>query len=508
MNLLDIIILGLLVLSLVGGMFGKLRKQLIHLIFVVISIPVSYFLAKWFATLDLFDKLIEKFDLTEIVETLNEASPQFASIFGGVKIMLSFFVIGIVLFLVFGLIAGFICSISKDKTTKKGILLLGLVPVVKTAIILAFIAIPVASCRVIAKDVYKATMDNSMSEEEKEELANSKFAIILESKALDLEEDVLETGKVPFLTYKVNEEVDGEEKEVSYYFYSDMKDIEVCMPAILKIKSMNFGSLSLDMNNAESFTNLLNLVEEILDEVDSTRSKLSEGGHLSKLFGDAIKYAFNKLPDKDSKFAFLKNGVKYLEGYDYYNANYKDKLPSVIVQSYIDSLNESMSLTKHINVSNFTFEELRQNVTKLPELVSLFNTTGNKTQEEVNNALTSSTIAKQVISGVLNDYYTDGSVNETELNYNDESYAIASALNYANSNDNSAIDAVSLVDALSKSDLLPALIDSYNKDGKGFEVKVDAVKKAALDAAIDLKVVDGSLTTQQANTYKALFVVE
>ena len=113
---------------------------------------------------------------------------------------------------------------------------------------------------------------------------------------------------------------------------------------------------------------------------------------------------------------------------------------------------------------------------------------------------------------MLDDYYTDDSVNESTLDYDKECDAITSALTYSVHADD---DAMRQVDALTEltnkicdSDLLPAVIYSYEQNGNPLRIQMDATQKAIIDGLLDTKLASADITLQQYNTYKAIFVTE
>nr|MCR5741992.1 hypothetical protein [Gammaproteobacteria bacterium] len=161
-----------------------------------------------------------------------------------------------------------------------------------------------------------------------------------------------------------------------------------------------------------------------------------------------------------------------------------------------------------VDVSSYNYEKLSSELVKMPELIKIFSSASNLSASEIKSALTSTDIAKQVVSGLLSDY-TDGSITEENLDYDKESSAIANALNYSNSSDDSLeLSAIpTLIDSLCESDLLPAILDFYSNNGSAVTIKVSLIKKTTIDGLFDTKVLNGELSQKVANTYKAMFTV-
>lgn len=510
MNIYDIVFIAIVALFLVIGLFSKFLKGLINLIAIGASIPVSYWISGVLMNTNLPQLLFEYIEKIEIVKTLIDASESLNAFLHGSMRTVVFYVVGIAGLLVFKIVALIIWSIFKNGKLgdAKGTLSLGLFRALSACIVLVFITAPIP---ILHTGIKEATVFMSEKYPDKPVTEKLKMAngYIESSFVVDLEIKALDSGKVPFLTYQVVKE--DETKECN--FYSDMEDIGTLIPSAMSLKDLISGfSSNINMNDAESITNLINKIGEALDEVDSTRSSLREDGSFKGIIGELVKYFIEQYPENKDSLAFLRNAKNYLAGYDYENASYKDKLPSVIIQSYIDSMESSNTFAKYIDVTQMTFDDLKNEVANLPELMKTFNNLSEVNAETLKNTLTSSLIAKQVVQGMLDDYYTDDSVNETDLSYDDECNAISTALHYSNDSEDDVIRQAEalgeLVNKLCESDLLPAVIYSYEVNGTPLRVSLDTAQKAIVDGLLDTKLASGDLTLQQYNTYKDIFVVE
>ena len=510
MNIYDIAFIAIVALFLVVGLFSKLLKGLINLIAIGASIPVSYWVSGILMNTSLPQTLFDFIEKIEIVKTLIDASESLNAFLHGSMRTVVFYVVGLLGLLVFKIVAAIIWAIFKNGKLgePKGMLSLGLFRALAACVALIFITSPIP---ILHTGIKEAT--TFMSEKYPDGKATQILQKVNEqvegSLVVKYEIQALDSGKVPFLTYEVVKE--DETKECN--FYSDMEDIGTLIPSAMSLKDLISGfNTSINLNDAESITNLINKIGEALDAVDSTRSSLKEDGSFKGIIGELVKYFIEVYPEDKDSLAFLRNAKNYLSGYDYENSAYKDKLPSVIIQSYIDSMEQSNSFAKYIDVTQFTFDDLKSEVANLPELMKTFNNLSEVNADTLKNTLTSSLLAKQVVQGMLDDYYTDDSVNETDLTYDDECEAISTALHYSNNADDDVIRQAealaTLVDKLCDSDLLPAVIYSYEANGTPLRVSVDATQKGIVDGLLDTKLASGDITLQQYNTYKAIFVIE
>ncbi|MCR5741453.1 MAG: hypothetical protein K6G38_03240, partial [Gammaproteobacteria bacterium] len=266
---------------------------------------------------------------------------------------------------------------------------------------------------------------------------------------------------------------------------------------------------SIDMKDSNSIQSLLDTIENLLKPIDDARADLSENSHIKSVIAEYIEYFVEGMPTEVESMSMFKYAKDYLADFNYETESYIDNIPSALVQSYIDSNESSNAFLKFVDVSSYNYEKLSSELFKMPNLIKIFGSASNLSASDVKSALTSTDIAKQVVSGLLSEYYTDGSITEATLDYDKESSAIASALNYSNSSDDSLeLSAIpTLIDSLCSSDLLPAILDFYSNNGSAVTIKVSLIKKTTIDGLFDTKVLDGELSQKVANTYKAMFTV-
>ena len=519
MNYVDIAIIVLLVLAFFFGFIGKLSHKITHLVMLALSLALAFILGTVLADSGLAEKIISWLKLESYIEMLKEASPQFLVLFGGIKRFVLFFAFSLVLFLIFGffgLIINHALFKSKKKATQEGeqkkfknTAIFGgqIISVVWMAVLLLFFLAPVTAFRAPAKTA--VTMN--YSEDHTPTTVDKILDQVEGSKMLDLTEKALEKRLVPFMSYSKQ---DSEGKAHTYYFIDDAKGADKMLVILKNFKAKHVNLSGLSIENKESLSQALDALEEALTDLDSMREELGDDTTITIILGDIVKYVFSDVED-DAKPALLKSlmngGSEYLEGFDYYKDAYKDKIPSVLVQVLIDKTKADNSsnmkdLLKYVDVHNFTFAELKANILSLPDLLNLFTTKTVKTQAEVKAVLTASPLCKQVLKGIMESYYGAGS-SFVDIDYDKESLAISTVLNYANSEDNSLLDAVALSEALGESDILPALIDYYNgaNPDNPIQIKVDPAKYAAVNAALAAELAAGHLTTQQYETYRDIF---
>lgn len=499
MNIIDIAFIVILVLFLLIGFFGKLVRQLIHLIMVLAAIPVGYLLSGALINTTLGAKIIEWISNIELIKSLVENSPSLESFITGSSRMVLFYALGIVLMILFSIIGEIIFAcLKKNKSAGlKGVLALGLVKALSTLTVLVFVVLmPISIGR---KALNEASNSDGIPMPKVVGTINTQ---VQSSKFVDTAVVLLDKDKVPFIKYKVIED----DKEVEYNFYTDLNDLSQLIPFAGDLKNLGSSlNLNMDVNDSTQIEESLDKIGEVLDRIDTLRSELGSDGHTKKIIAEIVEYFLTEYPKENESVKFLLNTEPYLEGFDYQNDGYKDKLVSVVLQAYIDSLEATNPFVKFVNVSTYTFAELKTEAVKLPDLMKIFKNQSNMTESEIANLLSTSKISKQVVTGLLDEYYTDDSVNEDSLNYNNEAKAISMSLAYANSDDNSLLDTALLVNALGDSDLLPAIIDFYNKNEEPIVINVTLVQKTALELGIDANT---NMTSQQKATYKTLFVVE
>ena len=510
MNIYDIVFLGIVALFLVFGLFGKLLKQLIHLIMIGISIPVAYFVSGMLMGTSLPTTLFELIQKIEIVKTLMEASDSLSSFLNGSMRIVVFYVTGIVSMIVFSIIGLIIFAIVKNNkfAEKKGVLLLGLLKALSAAVVLVFITSPVP---VLHTAINEATvyMEENKPESKVTTTLSQVNGYIKTSKVVEIEVKALDSGKVPFLNYEAKTSEESTKK--TYNFYSDMEDLGNMIPSALELKDLVSGfNTSIDLNNKESIIELLDKIGDVLGKVDEMRDGFKEDGAFKGIVGELVKYFIEEYPQDKDSLSFLRNAKNYLTSYNYESDSYKDKLPMVIIQSYIDSLESSNNFAKYITVTDMNFDTLKSEIAYLPELMKTLQNMSEIDSQTLKNTFTGSLISKQVVSGLLDDYYTDDSINESNLDYDKECDAITSALHYSNDDDDAMRQAAALsdlVDKLVESDLLPAIIYSYETAGTPFEISVSADQKLIVEGLLDTKLASGDITSQQYNTYKNIFKV-
>ena len=509
MNMYDIVFLAIVALFLVIGLFSKLLRGLINLIMIGASIPVSYWVSGILMNTNLPTTLLDLLRKIPIFNTLLESSESLNAFINGSMRTVVFYAVGIVGLIVFKILAMIICAIVKNSRAMnaKGILSLGLFRALSCAVALLFLTAPLPILHTALKEAGEYANEN-MSDGLARTILVETDTRVNTSKIVSLEIKALDSGKVPFLSYKV--EKDGETK--TNYFYSDMEDVGKLIPSVLSMKNMVSGFKSnIDLNDSESIVALIDNIGKALDEVDGVRSNLSENGSFKGIIGEVVQFFIEKYPEQNDSLKFLSNVKTYLAGFDYENAAYKEKLPAVIIQSYIDSLESSNTFAKYIDVTNMSFDTLKAEVANFPNLMKTFNNMAEIESSTLKTALTSSQISKQIVAGMLDDYYTDDSVNEPTLDYDKECDAITSALTYSNHDDDAmrqVAQLTELVDKICDSDLLPAVIYSYEQNGNPLKVSVDDTQKAIVDGLLDAKLASADITVQQYNTYKAIFVTE
>ncbi len=509
MNYIDIAIIGLLVLSLLFGLIGKLHKKIRFLIGTLISLPLAYLLSGLFAKADwlndLIAQLLEKANISDFVEK----SESLQLIFSSTVRFVLFYVLFLLLALIFvpiilAILSAIIVPKKKKANSKffnrKAVISFGLIQLVTSAIILAYFVLPVALAKPALKNFDENRAEIGVS------FDTSKINDLVENSLfLNLEEKALSKNAVPFLGYK-----EGEGENVQKYsYYDDFNDIAIIVGEIPTIKNIASSlNLSMDLNSSSAIEEKMNSFGVILGSIDDLRNSLSDNSKIKSALAEILEYYIIEEPKTNSSLSFLQNAGDYLDSFDFVNDSYKDKLLPIIVQSYIDSIEGDNKFAMYIDVTEYNFNQLKTQLAKLPELVKIFGSKENVSKEEIKSVLTTSDLSAQVVSGLLNDYYTDHSITSATLDYDKEADALSLVLNYTNSDDNSSLDQIVLVNSLSESDLLPAILDFYTRTNTPLTIKVDTLKYTAIKILLDAKKANNELTTQQYNTYLAMFVEE
>ena len=483
MNIFDIIFLAVVVLFLIFGLFGRLTGKILSLIFTIVSLPLSWILSSLLATFGLDKTIINKLVESDVIKKIMDAVPSMESFLSGSSRVVLFYLVGIIMFILFGLLASIINKAAKDSKLykTKAIISLGLINAITGLIVMGFISMPLSLSKNLVNTVYTEMKDDENAKPNTVKIlgfidSNNETSILIKS-----ETKLLEKGLVPFTTYK-----DGDKK---YSVYTNLNDFAIIYPKIGEISSKAKAiNTDVDINDSDALGKMVDDFGALLDSVDETRAELQDDSHIKVIVADTVEYLFTSLGDDMEKFSFLKNAKKYLNGFDYLNASYKEKLPSVIIQSYID--------------------DLKNEITEIPSLVKVFKSQTYLSKNDVKHALTSSTIAKQIVAGLLDDYYTDDSINESNLDYDKESFAISIVLNYSNSEDNTLLDTAAMIEAITESDLLAAVLDFYQRNESPMTITLSELQRTAIYAGLDTKYAAGIITSQQLNTYKALFVTE
>lgn len=521
MNLIDVIVIAVVIIFLVIGLFGKLWKQVVNMIMMLVSIPISYLISGKLLETDQGAKIIAKIKAIDLIQQIAAASPSFESVIDGSARMLLFYIVGIVDFLIFGLLGLLIyfifnTALSKGKATK-GLYMFGLPSAISAFVIAIFVISPVMVCSPVLTQANEYYQSSSTK--------NAALAKILDSSAKNVTTSqvcaqgikLLNTGKVPFLTY-TSTITDDEGKQVTstYNFYSDMKDTGLILPTVLSsinsVKNLTTGGVDMTASTGNnSISNAITTFGDILGNLDTMRTNLSSDGHLRKIIAEVLKYYLETYPTSDKVsdgLTFLQNAKKngYLDNFDYENASLKDDLLPIIIQSYIDSQESKYAFLSYVDVTKYTYEELTSELTKIPEFLKIFSSASNMSSEDIKNLLENSILGKSIIDGMLIDYgYDNATINSSTLDYNKESQTISEILAY--SNDSSMLDTAKVIDDLTSSKLMAAVINSYSKTDSPLKVQVTSLQKAAITLGIEAKVTSGTITQKECNTYLSVFVV-
>lgn len=503
MNIFDIIFLAVVVLFLIFGLFGRLTGKILSLIFTIVSLPLSWILSSLLATFGLDKTIINKLVESDVIKKIMDAVPSMESFLSGSSRVVLFYLVGIIMFILFGLLASIINKAAKDSKLykTKAIISLGLINAITGLIVMGFLSMPLSLSKNLVNTVYTEMKDDENAKPNTIKIlsfidGNNETSILIKS-----ETKLLEKGLVPFTTYK-----DGDKK---YSVYTNLNDFAIIYPKIGEISSKAKAiNTDVDINDSDALGKMVDDFGALLDSVDETRAELQDDSHIKVIVADTVEYLFTSLGDDMEKFSFLKNAKKYLNGFDYLNASYKEKLPSVIIQSYIDSIENENKFLVYTDISSLGFDDLKNEIMEIPSLVKVFSSQTYLSKNDVKHALTSSTIAKQIVAGLLDDYYTDDSINESNLDYDKESFAISIVLNYSNSEDNTLLDTAAMIEAITESDLLAAVLDFYQRNENPMTITLSELQRTAIYAGLDTKYAAGIITSQQLNTYKALFVTE
>ena len=140
MNIFDIIFLAVVVLFLIFGLFGRLTGKILSLIFTIVSLPLSWILSSLLATFGLDKTIINKLVESDVIKKIMDAVPSMESFLSGSSRVVLFYLVGIIMFILFGLLASIINKAAKDSKLykTKAIISLGLINAITGLIVMGF----------------------------------------------------------------------------------------------------------------------------------------------------------------------------------------------------------------------------------------------------------------------------------------------------------------------------------------------------------------------------------
>lgn len=534
MNVIDIIVLGVFIVGIVLGIFGKMWKKVINMIMMIVSIPVSYLISGWLMGTAQATKIVEKIKSISLIKSLCEVSPSLESMVEGSPRILLFYIVGLIDFFIFGLIGLllyfiFSTALSSKKGPTKAVYLFGLPGGISALVIVLFAISPIMVLSPILTETnaYLSTIE-SPNKTEKTILKVTNFSskYISTSKVCIKGIELLDDGKIPFLTYETKMEgTDGQVTTRKYSFYSDMKDLGVVFPALLssvnEIKNIDVSKIDVkDKTGENSLSNFLDEFTNLLKNLDDARAKLKEDGHIKGISGEIISYYLTKKDYSSSNLTFLTYTKNYLEGKDntyFENCSLRDDILPLIIQSYVDSMEGDYLVLKYVDLTSLSLDQLKSEISNyLADLMSLFDTKNVMSKEDINQLLTSnSVITGQIITGMISNMdYASTTVdlykNKDATTMGNEAKYLADFLNYANntSSENESLltiaSAALTIEELTKSKIIASLINTYKDSDKPFQIHTSIYE--ALNGYIELKYTTNQITLKEKDAYKSLFV--
>ena len=144
MNLFDIIFLAVIAIFLVFGLFGRLTGKLLSLLFVILSLPLSWVLSSLLSSFGLDKTIVNKLIDNDVIKKIMESVPSMRSFLSSSSRMVIFYLVGIIMFILVGLLASIINKAAKNSHLykTKAIISLGLINAITGLIVMGFISMP------------------------------------------------------------------------------------------------------------------------------------------------------------------------------------------------------------------------------------------------------------------------------------------------------------------------------------------------------------------------------
>ena len=99
MNLFDIIFLAVIAIFLVFGLFGRLTGKILSLLFVILSLPLSWVLSSLLSSFGLDKTIINKLIDNDVIKKIMESVPSMRSFLSSSSRMVIFYLVGIIMFI-------------------------------------------------------------------------------------------------------------------------------------------------------------------------------------------------------------------------------------------------------------------------------------------------------------------------------------------------------------------------------------------------------------------------